>query len=139
LITFSCNCRERDFNEEIKNSNLIFVGKVINLSIIKIDPKNKLEFNVPLYYKKVEFLIEKIYKGKRKCETIIIYTGLGNGDCGFNFIINTSYIVYCDKKNKDFNSNVFDKVRNFYYTSICNRTCLFNSSEEKLLNEKFFN
>ena len=63
-------------------------------------------------------------KGKPQQETFTIYTGMGNGDCGFGFSEGGRYIIYANLS--------ADKE---YWTSICSRTQTFRKNELQQLEE----
>lgn len=83
------------------------------------------------------------YKGKITADTVEIYTGVGNGDCGLRFVVGRDYIVYGStetyfgQRNNDWQ---FPNGRNIYWTNICSRTFLKNSIEiadlEKYIRKK---
>jgi len=58
----------------------------------------------------VTFTPEIVFKGDRK-GPITVSTGVGGGDCGFEFIVGKSYLVYS-----------YVELGGFLYTSICSRT-----------------
>lgn len=103
---------------EIKKSDLIFSGKVIAKKILSTSIEG---INDKFQSKEAEYtiLIEHLYKGTVKQETVKIITGLGNGDCGFIFNINDNYIIYAEytDEGSSFNNDAF-----YYSTSICMRT-----------------
>lgn len=86
-----------------------------------------------------ELLVQDIYKGKITSDTLTIYTGLGNGDCGIQFEIGEKYIVYGENEtyfgqlNNDFN---FPKTKNTFWTYSCLRTTFYNQDEIREI-EKF--
>ncbi|MFM2395161.1 MAG: hypothetical protein RLZZ546_3144 [Bacteroidota bacterium] len=132
--SYCCTCiGKATFKKEYKRSNVVMTGKVLDKKIIEV--KDSL---MPLIkIQKAEYTVQiiKIYKGKIKKSTIIITTGLGGGDCGFEFNIGNEYIIYCSYENKYYEQG--KTVNQFLHTGICRRTRLINDKEElKLLNKK---
>jgi hypothetical protein len=133
--SYCCTCiGEATFQEECKRSNFIVIGKVINKRIfIVIDslmPSIKIQ--------RAEYTVKciRVYKGYIKDSIIKIITGLGSGDCGYEFCIGNEYIIYCSFESKYYEQG--NPVRKFLYTDICRRTRLANDIQEiKLLNRKF--
>lgn len=79
--------------------------------------------------------ISTVFNGKIKQDTVTIVTGLGGGDCGFNFEIGTEYIVYSSFENKYYPQG--NTVSKFLYTDICRRTRLATDTAEiKALSKK---
>src|SRR5690606_15609448 len=80
---YSCSCLKLKIKEEFKNSDLIFIGKVINeewkTSTEKIANTNKTE-----EYKRVTytFLINEFIKGTESIREVEITTSGNEGDCG---------------------------------------------------------
>jgi len=113
---FPCKCAFP--GPDIKNADLIkdayqesdsiFLGQCIKAEFMEIegaDPEQK-------YYVQYTFHVQQIWKCKSKYETIIVKTGMGFGDCGFEFRPGFSYIVYG-----------YDKMGSVA-TNICTRTLM---------------
>ncbi len=79
-------------------SSAVFVGKVMKVV------RNPDEFGVS-----VKFQVDKIWKGKLSRD-VTIFTGRGGGDCGYQFEVGGTYLVYATG------------VRERLSTSICLRT-----------------
>jgi hypothetical protein len=73
-----------------------------------------------------------LFKGKKKGQKVVVYTGLGKGDCGFLFIKGQRYILYGNEQASPFwrNRTVPPKgLAKVYWTDICTRTQGFNAEE----------
>jgi hypothetical protein len=128
-IALPCSCIGKSkLKIEIERSNIIFSGKILSKRIFSI----KIEY-VPEEFspKKVEYtvLVTKKYKGKILSDSLRIVTGIGNGDCGYNFLIDHTYIIYGVYSEKYFEGG--EKVNQFIETDICSRTRLYEGLEEK--------
>ena len=158
--SFACTCiGETTVEDDIKSSKLIFKGKVLKKEIITTyntdtllvksfykDLKNKEDYNSYEDYKEkiwgiqtLEFTIEKveIYRGRSKFKSIKIRTGFGGGDCGFNFDIGKTYLIFANnaeylKFSKNRLKSKRRKLKNIYETNICMRTKLFSNSKNEL-------
>lgn len=82
-IGFACRCGFNSISEEITGSDLVFTGKVLHKKI----------YGYQVYY---TFLVIDIYKGNRT-DSVRIETGMGGPDCGMEFELGRSYLVYSNK------------------------------------------
>ena len=103
------------------------------------------------YAKRYVFKVNTYFSNKNTSvdSTIIVYTGLGNGDCGKNFLLGQKYIVFSEleKENSSYGHPLKEEI---FSTNICTPTkeYLFALPDkfknkksqidflEKLLNEK---
>lgn len=134
---FACLCKgERTVKEEFKYSDAVVVGTIVSMQELTI-PDPELEEMLPSLSKnfetniaRYELIVSEIYKGRIKADTLIIYTGMGNGDCGIRFEIGKNYIVY-GTRNSSFgvaNAQIL-KSENAVWTHICSRTMQHNAKE----------
>ena len=147
----ACSCAgESTVEGEFKSSDIVLSGKVIN-SINEWVPdsseiKYMTEFGISIdsldkrligqYFRKVQILIETLYKGKVNNDTLTIYTGMGGGDCGYHFNVGQKYILYADSDSyfASFNKDQeFPDGENIYWTNICSRTQEYNRKEANTL------
>ena len=113
--------------KEIEKTDVVFTGKIISRKIYE----EKNEYNENLNFTQVEYqvlIIERL-KGEIVTDTLTIYTGLGNGDCGIKFQIGKSYIIYSNYEDEHFNNG--KKVQKYLSTNICTRTIEYESKEYK--------
>jgi hypothetical protein len=92
--------------EAYTNSTAVFVGEVVE-EIEKPDA-----FSV-----EVKFKVVKSWKNEFK-DAVLITTGRGGGDCGYEFEVGKKYLVYA---NGD---------KNNLRTNICTRTSVFESNKD---------
>ena len=129
----SCSCIGKiTFKKEFRRSVVVVTGKVIGRKIIEI--KDSLRPQLKIQKVKYTIQVNRVYKGRIKNNLIEVTTGIGGGDCGFEFMIEKEYIIYCTYENKYYNWG--DIVKKFLYTDICSRTRLTSEDELKLLNKK---
>jgi TonB family protein len=131
---FACSCiGDINVKDEIKKSDAVFVGTIFDKEEIKI--YYTLSSNMSIYRIEIKYAmsIETIYKGKHISDTTFIFTGSGGGDCGFNFKTGSKYIVYAQNHKVEGRSNgqLYIDQRSAFYTTICKRTKLFDTSEIK--------
>lgn len=135
-IAYTCSCiSNSNIKKAIKKSDLVIIGDV-NL-IQKIVLKHKLQGTnsyINFHFYKVTVNVEQLYKGKIMSKTIEIITGVGGGDCGFEFKPKKKYVIYASKRNKLYAKG--EKIKTFFYTNICKRTTE-NVDIEKFKIEKF--
>jgi hypothetical protein len=86
LSAYSCKCRAVSFTEEYNWSDEVFIGTVIN--------KYSSEQVYGISY---TFTVSEIFKGQ-KIQTITVATGFGGPDCGMEFEIGKTYLVYSKNK-----------------------------------------
>lgn len=131
-ISFSCNCVGNiSAKKEIKTSDVVFKGKVIEKSLFVVDT---LFANEYVYKAKYKIELDIVYKGKKiKNKYVTVITGVGNGDCGYEFKKGENYIVYAKLENKYYPKG--DRVSTFLYTDICKRTTNKVNKEEKTIME----
>jgi len=136
-VAYCCSCiGEATVRQELKRSDVVFTGKVISKKVIDTkSPTDKLMQGLKMYMAEYKLQVSTVFKGKIKQDTVTIITGVGGGDCGFNFEIGNEYIVYSSLKNKYYPQG--NSVSKFLYTDICRRTRLATDTEEiKALSKK---
>jgi hypothetical protein len=79
-----------------KQSQAVFVGEVM-----QINPEG--------YGVSVKFRVESVWKGKLTQE-VIIFTGHGGGDCGYQFEVGESYLVYASGSNESLSTNICQRT-----------------------------
>ncbi|MFJ7736705.1 hypothetical protein ACIQ2D_10210 [Lysinibacillus sp. NPDC097287] len=114
--TSACSCAYLpSVEDEIERSKAIFSGKVV-------DVKERLSLKGSTT-KSVLFEVTNTWKGVEQSQ-IIITTGQGGGDCGYNFIKGKEYLVYADE------SNMYGAKS--LVTVTCDRTNMLSSLQEDL-------
>jgi hypothetical protein len=110
LPIYACSCAESpSVQGELERSGVVFRGKVMEIN----DVNNS---------KKVLFNVKEIWKGLEVSQTII-ETGMGGGDCGFEFKTGQEYLVYASDTKE---------YGDYYSTGICDRTSAIQSAGEDL-------
>lgn len=77
---FACSCAEATSTEQFDDATAVFVGRVKSIS-------------EDGYSRSVDFEVSESRKGS-VAENVTVTTGLGYGDCGFNFEVDREYVVY---------------------------------------------
>lgn len=128
-MSFCCSCvGNESIKTSIKKSHSIFIGTVVDSSLIKIEEKLEgISSSIYHYFIKYNVVIKSVLKGKNYTDTISLYTGIGGGDCGYPFKIDSDYIIYANINTSFFLSNKINKP--YFYTDICKRTCELNETE----------
>jgi hypothetical protein len=81
--SYACRCYHATFTEEVTQADQIFIGTVL-----------KKTSTDKAYYL---FSISQMFKGDKE-DTLTILTGFGGPDCGMEFDIGKTYIVYASNK-----------------------------------------
>lgn len=124
--SFACSCIEstKSLSEKVIDSyteaTVVFKGKVID--IINPSTSSTSSSFDPIIYK---FEIVTKYKGKLKTNTIEVASAASGASCGYEFEMDTTYLVYARQSSQysDFTTNDMDFV-----TSLCDR----NQKEENI-------
>jgi hypothetical protein len=95
--------------EARKKSEAVFSGKVIEV----------IE-NPQVFYVIVKFKVQRSWK-QISTDEVTVFTGRGNGDCGYRFEVGESYLVYAYKYNES-----------ELGTNICQRTMKLADAAEDL-------
>ena len=131
---FACSCiGDISVKDEIKKSDAVFVGTIFDREEIKIYDTLSSDRTIYRIEMKYAISIETVYKGKHISDTTFIFTGSGGGDCGFNFKTGSKYIVYAlnHKIEGRYNGQLYIDKKSAFYTTICKRTKLFDTTEIK--------
>lgn len=135
----ACSCiGKATVKQEFKESVLVISGEVVS-------GKEVIRYQDSLVtWFEMEYKIKVInrFKGKIKSDTVTIRTGLGDGDCGYNFQVGLKYLVYGEEEPlihalmRDGSSLYIGK--GYFRTDVCTRTRLLSEAEEDLtfLNKK---
>lgn len=121
---FACKCAQNSFSNEIKNSELIFKGRVHKIQ------KGEKE-------QKIVFITEKIWKGQQQ-DTFILSTGLDQASCELKTKVGESYIVYSSNNSVNACSRTriatnIDEIRlNFLFSELDQEDSI-NSAENEYL------
>lgn len=147
----ACSCvGESTVKGGYENADIVATGQIISIETEWLPDSARIKEMVELgfpadsldkrltnyYFKKVLVKVDNIYKGNTTIDTLVIYTGMGGGDCGFRFKEGQSYVIYGDIKSYfgDFNKEQeFPKGQDIYWTNICSRTQEYNRKEIKEL------
>ncbi|MFE8700017.1 hypothetical protein ACFYKX_05190 [Cytobacillus sp. FJAT-54145] len=115
---YACSCAgPSSVIEELEHSKAVFTGIVLD-----IRERKSFEGYVT---KKVLFDVSLSWKGVSESQ-IIIVTGQGGGDCGFEFRIGEEYLVYANK------SPLYGE-NEALSTGICDRTTEISVAAEDIL------
>ena len=143
----ACSCRgESTVYGAVKKSDIVVSGQIISIekewfldaTTTKNNPKvDSLNYQLNGYHlSKVQILVSELYKGKIVNDTIVIYTGIGGGDCGYRFKKGMRYIVYGTAESyfgTYFKNRSFPMGQDIYWTNICTRTQQYSSLEIEAL------
>ena len=115
-ITSACSCAELpSVEEEFEQSQAVFSGKVVD-----VREKRSIKGYIT---KSVLFEVTNTWKGVKQSQ-IIITTGQGGGDCGFDFKEGQEYLVYANESTM-YGAKVL-------VSTLCNRTNEWSVLQEDL-------
>jgi hypothetical protein len=123
--SFACSCiGQSTVKSELKRSDVVITGTVINKSeFFVMDSLTKIKISRARYI----VAIKSIYKGRLRKPVIEIISGVGGGDCGFDFKVGSDYIIYAKYQARYYAQG--PTVKKFLHTDICWRTRMKNISE----------
>ncbi|MBM7702415.1 hypothetical protein [Metabacillus iocasae] len=114
--SYACSCVPTvPVKEELEQSDAVFSGKVIRKEHTKQNLYND-GFAMEVYA--VTFEVNRVWKGASNSH-ILVYTGMGGGDCGYSFKEGTDYLVYAHGNDQ-------------LIAEICSRTAELSSANEDL-------
>jgi hypothetical protein len=123
IIVSNCHCLacgcigQSSVKKEIKRSGIVIVGKILDREdFFVIDSLTRIKISKVKY----RIAIKTVYKGRFSTGIAEIITGTGNGDCGFEFEVGKSYIVYANYRNRLYPQGKI--VPGYLYTDACKRT-----------------
>jgi hypothetical protein len=153
-----CTCpTQATVSAAYQGSTVVFTGKVLrveyhglaetlnpdSVAVARSLPSesSKSFLDTPMVLK-ATMLVTSEFKGVKKKDTIVVYTGIRGATCGFKFETNKEYTVYGTTENYMYIFLRIDRkrFRNFskrgvYWTSICSRTTVAVGMEQGLLND----
>ncbi|MCP3932687.1 MAG: hypothetical protein GY705_26755 [Bacteroidetes bacterium] len=120
-LAFACKCvlPGPELTHEINETEIIFLGQYIGSQFIMGEEANSYRG----YTVRYTFKVLKEFKGLSKKETFVVETGIGLGDCGFEFRPGLSYLIY---------ANMSDRIA---HTNICTRTILAGFYPDRITEE----
>jgi hypothetical protein len=133
---YACTCiGTSTIEEDIKRADCVVYGKVMAAKYLQFLDSSDADFYSSyihrpmshkdsmsyMYFHGVEYTLDviKFYKGK-KVNKLAVITGLGHGDCGYQFEIGKEYIVYANQDYFPFDKE--EKYGKHFFTDICKRT-----------------
>jgi hypothetical protein len=122
----ACSCiGEASVKQAVKTSDAVVIGTILSgepyheVDSTWIFGKDSLGNERYFSFTKMKYviLVTDKFKGKFEGDTIIVRTGMGGGDCGYEFEVGNSYIIYSYKDPER------SKEHAAFVTNICTRTC----------------
>ncbi len=100
------------------NANAIFVGLATDVSVVPLDIGDGQR---GYQQRRFRFSVEEAFRGVQG-RTIEVLTGMGGGDCGYDFKVGERYFIYAGRSPKN----------NVLYVSICDRTLPLDKATDDL-------
>jgi len=116
----ACSCRVSNPPcGGIEKSSIVFLAEVISVSIHNEERTAKNKEFIPFIGKKAQVKVLESFNNMTAKE-LVVETGLGGGDCGFNFKEGEKYLIYAHE------------YKGRILTSICSRTQLLTTAQEEV-------
>jgi Tissue inhibitor of metalloproteinase len=82
----ACKCAPEPLpvRRSLQSLTMVFRGKVLGVETVE---------NGAMKFRRVKFVLKRSWKGSEQ-PYVAIATGMGNGDCGYQFIQGKEYLVY---------------------------------------------
>jgi hypothetical protein len=114
---YACSCAQpQTVNDQFSRSEAVFAGKVLEV-------KEQKNVNGSMT-RAALFDVSRIWKGGTESQ-IIIHTGSGGGDCGFNFEKGKEYLVYAG-------TSTMYGGKELLVTIMCDRTVALDQAKADL-------
>lgn len=123
---FGCSCNRVSIFKGQRQSDLVFVGRVIKVNEVVTNEKPTWGGG-EIQYRRFEFVfkVTSIYKGRKNPfmkDTVTVVTTGGGADCGSWFDEDRKYLVYTWKIDKKLGQLGDQVAIPFMTTSLCTRT-----------------
>lgn len=130
--SLACTCiGESNLKKDFQKSFLIIKGEIKKVDTVEVVSDDKL-IDIKIKAKRILIDIEYVFKGNVKSKSIFIYTGIGNGDCGYPFREKEKYIVFLNSVKCVLNGKIAS-IKKYLYTDICDKTEVWSLALEETL------
>jgi hypothetical protein len=130
--TYACNCPERTFWNEVRQTDLIVKGKILKREAINVDAITIDDLRKQIVVNTI--LVLRIYKGQLRSDTICVMTDkVYENNCAKYLAAGDFCLLYTQYK-----PGFYGERSERTFTDICTRTTLFalaDQEELKLLEE----
>ena len=140
--SFGCECAfGASLKKRISTTDYIAMGTVVQIEYILVPDKrgesiksfqsfNYQNISEGKWLTKVTLQISKVLKGKKRRKIRKVYTGIGDFDCGFNFVTGEKYILFGHTNDSETRAlrEYKNRYKNAISTSICAGTKEFEES-----------
>ena len=124
LNSFGCSCFGTEtVKQAFRTSDVVIYGEVISIGKHNLIQDLHYGDTIEWFTNKVTIRVATNLKNG-STEFVTVFTGIGDGDCGFNFQIGKSYLVYANNETQD--------EEKLLRTNICTRTTEATSDFEEL-------
>jgi hypothetical protein len=95
MVSYACDCDETlTIEKAFKQSEKVFTGKIISVRPHNSKMYKNGDETIEEYSNvKVKIELTNSFKGSSK-KTIELITGIGGGDCGYDFIVGEEYLIF---------------------------------------------
>jgi Tissue inhibitor of metalloproteinase len=128
----ACSCMGVSHIESsVKAADAVFEGSVLSSKKIAVMDKDfgYFVFN----YMQYKIKVSQGFKNAKRNKIITVTTGMGRGDCGFQFLMGKKYIFYTQFENRYYNGGPI--LPKYLSTNTCTRTKKTDAVECKLIKD----
>ncbi len=142
--TVACDCiKKATVENAVRNSSLVVIGTVLNKVLVAVTDNHQIvpfsdedskrnTFRYTTILSECKVLVEVLYKGTISSDTLTIFTGTGEHDCGMEFNADEKYIIYSSVKTyskQKYNDLIYSLGKNIFWTDRCTRTTKYSIEE----------
>ncbi|MCY3883401.1 MAG: hypothetical protein OXG24_00635 [Gammaproteobacteria bacterium] len=131
--TLACYCFHPTVEEDFRDSDLVFSGKVTRIELIRDERQIKWG-EIEIGTLEIEFEVDQTWKGTSGSKATVI-TEIEESACGYTFDIAESYAVFASSREVDIDEDSI--ALEFYYTGYCSSNQKIHNSPQAraLLNQ----
>lgn len=90
---YACTCFIPFLEDEFRQADAVFVGYVVRGEVLRSPEPPPVPDGSPYIGKRFRFEVYRTLKGKIG-KQVEVRTGMGRGDCGYDFELDRSYLVF---------------------------------------------
>jgi hypothetical protein len=138
-MLIACSCNTPTIENNIKNSDVIVLAKVISIERINVENKDLKQGQFKITITKTIVDIEQKFKGNFRKKKVVFYSGNERGNCGFFFEIGERYTIFGYREGRLLSSYDFGlpKKKSSFWTDVCTRTRKYNIEEYESIVKAF--
>lgn len=90
-VSWACSCiGPVPFEQAQNEADAVFEGEAMEFNVLRTWSRGQPGY---IERRRAVFEVRKVWKGPRE-HSLVIETGIGGGDCGYDFVAGNFYVVY---------------------------------------------